>query len=243
MERGRERLVTEAFPTTAILAGGPGTRLGPLTAGLPKPLIEVAGRPFLLHQLDQLAGFGATRVVLLVGYRAEQIEAVIGTEQFGISIAYSYDRPGLDGTLGALRRALPLLGERFLVLYGDTYLPIDFAAVASAWSASGLPAVMTVLHNRGVGGPSNVEFDGRLVNRYDKANPTPEMEWIDYGLTGASLDAFGFAEPDATDLVGLFGPLAARSLLLGVEVEEPFHEIGSPEALAATAAFLSARAR
>src|ERR1700761_6442113 len=109
------------LPPVCILAGGLGERLGARTAEVPKPLLEVAGQPFLLHQLELLARYGARRVVLLVGYLGEQIEAAHGTERLGISISYSYDSPGLDGPLGAIRKALPLAGDRFLVLYGDTY--------------------------------------------------------------------------------------------------------------------------
>ena len=136
-----------ALPPVCILAGGLGTRLGERARDTPKPLLEVAGRPFLLHQLALLADHGAREVVVCVGYRGEQIVEVIGGERFGLRVRYSHDAPELDGTLGAVRRALPLLGDRFLVLYGDTYLRVAYEAVDAAWRASGLPAVMTVLRN------------------------------------------------------------------------------------------------
>src|SRR5207245_4155078 len=132
------------------------------------PLIEVAGEPFLFHQLRLLASRGVRRVVLCVGYFGELIERRVGPERFGISIQYSFDAPGLDGTLGAVRRALPLLDERFLVLYGDTYLRIDYAAVARTWHASGLPAVMTVLRNEGRWDTSNVVYRDGMAVRYVK---------------------------------------------------------------------------
>jgi MurNAc alpha-1-phosphate uridylyltransferase len=128
------------LPPVCILAGGRGTRLRELVATTPKPLITLAGEPFLFHQLRLLAGHGATRVVLCVGYLGELIEQRVGADRFGIEIAYSYDSPQLDGTLSAIRRARPLLGERFLVLYGDTYLRLDYGAGARAWWASGLAA-------------------------------------------------------------------------------------------------------
>ena len=117
----------DALPPVCILAGGLGTRLGERVRDTPKPLLEVAGEPFLLHQLGCSPRTAPREVVLCVGYLGELIEERIGAERFGIEIAYSYDSPGLDGTLGAIRRALPLLGERFLVLYGDTYLRLDYA--------------------------------------------------------------------------------------------------------------------
>src|SRR5438128_3500715 len=151
-----------------ILAGGLGTRLGERVRDTLKPLIEVAGEPFLFHQLRLLAAHGAREVVLCVGYLGELVVRRIGSERFGLRISYSHDEPGLDGTLGAVRRARPLLGERFLVLYGDTYLRIDYAAVTRAWQKRGLPAVMTVLRNDGRWDASNVVFEDGIVKRHDK---------------------------------------------------------------------------
>jgi NDP-sugar pyrophosphorylase family protein len=227
-----------ALPPVCILAGGRGTRLGERVRDTPKPLLEVAGRPFLLHQLALLAEHGAREVVVCVGYRGEQIASSIGPEAFGLRVRYSHDAPELDGTLGALRRALPLLGERFLVLYGDTYLRIAYQAVDAAWQASGLPAVMTVLRNEGRWDTSNVLFRDGRVERYDKHNPTPHMSWIDYGLGGLEAGALDAAGAEERDLAVLYERLAARGELLGFEATERFYEIGTPQALAATDAFL-----
>src|SRR5436305_3662054 len=130
-----------ALPPVCILAGGLGTRLGSHVRDTPKPLLEVAGEPFLHHQLRLLAAHGAREIVLCVGYLGELIEERIGPARFGLTIAYSHDGPVPIGTLGAIRRAAPLLGGRFLVLYGDTYLRIDYRAAVAAWSRSGLPAL------------------------------------------------------------------------------------------------------
>jgi N-acetyl-alpha-D-muramate 1-phosphate uridylyltransferase len=227
-----------ALPPVCILAGGLGTRLQDRVREVPKPLLEVAGRPFLDHQLRLLAGNGVRRVVLCVGYLGELIEREIGGERHGISIAYSHDGPGLDGTLGAIRRAQPLLGARFLVLYGDTYLRIDYAAVSASWIASGYPAVMTVLRNENRWEPSNAVMRDGMVQRYEKGAPTPEMQWIDYGLGGLTVGALALAREDERDLSGLYRVLAERGELMAFEARERFYEIGSPAALAETDAFL-----
>jgi MurNAc alpha-1-phosphate uridylyltransferase len=232
---------SSSLPSVCILAGGLGTRLGQQVKDTPKPLIEVAGEPFLIHQLRLLARYGASRVVLCVGYLGERIEERIGGERFGIAIDYSYDAPELDGTLGAIRRARSLLGDRFLVLYGDTYLRIDYADVARAWAASGLPAVMAVFRNEGRWDTSNVIYDGGRVSVYDKASPGPEMHWIDYGLGGLSASVLDEVPASEGDLSVLYHQLSSEGRLCGYEASNRFYEIGTPEALAESDAFLRDR--
>jgi NDP-sugar pyrophosphorylase family protein len=227
------------LPPVCILAGGLGTRLGERVRSVPKPLLEVAGEPFLHHQLRLLASHRASEVVLCVGYLGDQVEEQIGPERFGVRIAYSHDGPKPLGTLGAIRRAAPLLGERFLVLYGDTYLRLDYAAAAASWERSGLPAMMTVLRNEGRWDTSNAVLDGELVVAYDKRAPTADMHWIDYGLGGLLSTALDAVDAEVSDLAELDRQLADRRELFGFEASERFYEIGTPEALAETSEFLS----
>jgi MurNAc alpha-1-phosphate uridylyltransferase len=232
----------DALPPICILAGGLGTRLGNRVRDTPKPLLEVAGEPFVIHQLRLLADHGAARVVLCVGYLGELIERRVGREQFGLRIDYSYDGPELDGTLGAIRRAVPLLDESFLVLYGDTYLRVDYAAAVAQWRASGLPAMMSVLRNDGRWDVSNAVFaDGRVVAYYKHA-PTADMRWIDYGLGGLSAEALSLVASEERDLAALYNLLAMRGLLSGYEATERFYEIGTPWGLEETETFLRATA-
>jgi len=235
---GQQAADEPALPAVCVLAGGLGTRLGGLTTRQPKPLLEVAGKPFLRHQLALLSEHGFTRVVLCVGYLGEQIEAAIGTSCEGLAVQYSYDAPGLDGTLGAVRRAAPLLGERFLILYGDTYLLIDYQAVTRDWIASGEPALMTVLHNHGELERSNAEYAAGRVVAYDKFAPTPEMEWIDYGLGGLTTGVLDLVPEDERDLASLYHALAAAGRLHGYPAERRFFEIGTPGTLRETEQFL-----
>ena len=228
------------LPPVCVLAGGLGTRLGDQVKETPKPLIEVAGEPFLVHQLRLLASHGVQRAVLCVGYLGELIERRIGAECAGIAIEYSYDAPQLDGTLGAIRRARGLLGPRFLVLYGDTYLRIDYADVARRWEASGLPAVMAVLRNEGRWDTSNTIYaDGRVV-AYDKRSPSAEMQWIDYGVGGLTDAALEMVPASESDLAGLYHELSRRGELCGYEASERFYEIGTPAGLAEADEFLRA---
>lgn len=227
------------LPPVCILAGGLGTRLGEHVRSTPKPLLEVAREPFVDHQLRLLQSNGAREVVLCVGYLGREVERIVGSDRFGLRIQYSYDGPQPLGTLGAIRRAAPLLGDRFLVLYGDTYLRLDYAAAATAWQRTGLPAMMTVLRNQGRWDTSNAVFDGQRVTAYDKRAPKPGMQWIDYGLGGLLTTALDVVGTEISDLADLYHELAARSDLFGFEATERFYEIGTPEALAEARAFLA----
>jgi NDP-sugar pyrophosphorylase family protein len=224
----------------AILAGGLATRLRPITETIPKAIVEVAGRPFAEHQADLLQRQGITHVVWLVGYRADQIKAALGDgSRWGMRFDYLDDGPVLLGTGGAIRRALPLLGEAFFVMYGDSYLECDFGAIASAFHASGRLGLMTVFRNDGLYDTSNVEFlNGRIV-KYDKAARTPAMLHIDYGLGILSARALAdYPEGEPLDLAKVYRDLLARDQLTGFEVNHRFYEIGSPDGLADTESYL-----
>ncbi len=218
----------------AILAGGLATRLRPITEKIPKALVTVADEPFLAHQLRLLHSSGIRKVVLCVGYRGEMIEHEFGNGgRFGVELNYSFDGPELLGTGGALKKALPLLGEQFLVLYGDSYLPIDYAAVASAFAATEKLGLMTVYKNEGRWEPSNVWFEAGEIRQYDKKRLTPEMKHIDYGLGALRSIALGAWPNDkAFDLADVYQDLVRQRQLAGYEVDRRFYEMGSPAGLA-----------
>ena len=224
--------VLDDFPV-AILAGGLATRLRPITETIPKALVTVAGEPFLAHQLRLLHSRGIRRVVLCVGYRGEMIESEFKEARHEVKIEYSFDGPRLLGTGGALKQALPKLGNKFFVLYGDSYLPIDYEYVARAFSESNKLGLMTVFKNQGRWDSSNVIFDGRNIQCYDKKNRSPEMEYIDYGLGVLRLEALAewpAAEP--FDLADVYQNLIKKNQLAGVEVKQRFYEAGSKSGLA-----------
>ena len=225
----------------AILAGGLATRLRPVTETIPKALVEIVGEPFLAHQLRLLARAGYRRVVLCVGYRAEQIREFAGDGRaFGLEVAYSLDGPRLLGTAGAIRRALPLLGDAFAVVYGDSYLTCDYAAAERVFLDSGKLGLMTVYRNEGQWDASNVEFTGGRILAYDKASRTPAMRYIDYGL-GMFRRAVFDAVPDdrPSDLATLYQDLLRRGELAAWESPDRFYEIGSPEGIRDLAEFLT----
>jgi NDP-sugar pyrophosphorylase family protein len=223
-----------------VLAGGLATRLRPVTESIPKALVEVAGRPFIEHQLALLRRNGIRRVVLCLGYLGEQIQARLGDgTAHGIELAYSFDGEQLLGTGGALRRAAPLLGDVFWVMYGDSYLDIDYPSVLEYFAGHDARGLMTVLHNGNRWDRSNVIFrDGQLL-RYDKHAQDAAMAYIDYGaalLWREVLERIPPAQP--YDLAELYSALVAERQMIGYEVTQRFYEIGSHAGLAETQAYL-----
>ena len=227
----------------AILAGGRATRLQPLTDTVPKALLHVGGRPFIDLQLALLRRRGLRRAVLCLGHLGEQIEAHLGDgSRVGMSLSYSHDGPSPLGTAGALRRALPLLGEQCFVTYGDAYLDIDYAAMLADFEARPEPALMAVLRNEGRWDKSNVLFrEGRLV-RHDKHHPTSDMCHIDYGVALLRRAAVERVPADRPfDLSTLYRDLAACGMMAGHEVGRRFYEIGSAAGLEEARAHFAGR--
>jgi NDP-sugar pyrophosphorylase family protein len=227
----------------AILAGGLATRLHPVTTTVPKALVDVVGRPFAEHQLDWLRSQGVEHVVFCVAHLGEMIRDALGNgARWNFHIDYVFDGGTLLGTAGALKRALPVLGEAFFVLYGDSLLTCDLPVIERAFRASGRAGLMTVFRNDDKWDRSNVLFrEGRLL-RYDKVNRTPEMQHIDYGLGVLTDRAVAPVPPDRPfDLATVYQRLLADDDLAGVETTDRFYEIGSPEGLEETRAFLAGK--
>ena len=224
--------VTLDIPVS-ILAGGMATRLRPITEKIPKSLVSVAGKPFLTHQLELLHARGVRHVVLCVGHLGEMIQRDYGNEAFGIKLDYSFDGAKLLGTGGAIKRALPMLGPEFFVLYGDSYLPIEYRPIAEFFQLSGKLGCMTVYRNEGKYDTSNVLFADGEIKVYDKKIRLQEMRHIDYGLSLFKAAAFdGYSSDQAFDLAEVMGKLVREKQLAGYEVRERFYEIGSPSGLA-----------
>ena len=183
---------------------------------------------------------GLRHVVVCAGYLGEMIEAEFGDgARFDMRIEYSFDGPHQLGTGGALKRARPLLGRNFFVLYGDSYLPINYREAGHAFVRSEKPALMTVFKNDGRWDTSNVWFDGKQILRYDKKDLGPEMQYIDYGLGVLCVEGMNrWPDTEAFDLADVYHRLAAEKQLAGYEITQRFYEIGSPEGLAELDALL-----
>ncbi len=230
-----------------VLGGGLGTRMRSVDDRLPKPLLPVAGRPFVLHQLEWLGRQGVHELVYSIGHLGHLIrEELDGRDDlWGCSVRFVDEGDQLLGTGGAVRLAVETYGldAPFFVLYGDSYLDLDLAAVEEAHTASGLDALMTVYRNEGRWDRSNVVFDGVRVRRYDKYEPDPGgagMDHIDYGLSILRGETVLACVPEGgpSDLAEVFNVLSVEGRLAGYAAERRFYEIGSPEGLAALEADL-----
>lgn len=217
----------------AILAGGLATRLHPITQTIPKALVNVANKPFISRQLTYLHAQGIRRVVVCTGYLGEMIQTFVKDgSSFGLEVLYSFDGPVLLGTGGALKQALPLLGDNFFVMYGDSFLPVDFKEVQSAFFQSNQAALMTVMNNSNRWDKSNVLFQDGEIKEYNKQAPKTNMHHIDYGLCVLSSQIFdAYPSHKAFDLAQVYQTLSIKRELAGLEVYKRFYEIGSHSGL------------
>jgi NDP-sugar pyrophosphorylase family protein len=215
----------------------------PLTDTCPKTLLSVRGRPFAYHQLHWLAAQGVSEVVYCIGHRGDLVRRYWAMEPSPVrSIRWVDEGEQLRGTGGALRLAFEhgVLDESFLVIYGDSFLPVRFAPVWQAFEASHLPALMTVLRNEGRWDRSNAIYQNGRVALYDK-NPAPGMAYIDYGLLAFTRQLFAEATTEVFDLAALLHQLSSNGQLAGFEVNERFYEVGSAAGLQELDRYLAER--
>lgn len=228
------------LPTLVVLAGGLATRMRPVTEQIPKALIEVAGEPFVHHQLRLFHRQGFRQIIFCIGYLGSMIKESVGDgSQFGLNVRYIEDGPVLLGTGGAVQAALPLLTDPFFLTYGDSYLSIRVEDIMNSFEAQGMPALMSVFPNQDKFDSSNVVFENNKVKTYRKDKKIPQMKHIDYGMLVLTKGIFDHIRGDEPyDLSSILSELATQNRLAGCEVHRRFYEIGSPAGLVETQQFL-----
>ena len=219
-----------------ILAGGLGTRLGAITRAVPKPMVPVAGRPYLEYQLRELARQDIRDVVLLTGYLGEQIEDHFGDgRSLGLNLRYSREATP-QGTGGALRDAAGLLADEFLLIYGDSFLPIPYAPVLDRLRESGAAGVAVVYDNReDTSVRNNIALTpGGFVRRYAKGADDPELRYVEAGVLAFRRAIVGRLPPagPASLEADLYPRLVAGRELAAYPTAQRFYDIGTPERLA-----------
>jgi NDP-sugar pyrophosphorylase family protein len=212
-----------------ILAGGLGTRLGVLTSGLPKPMLDVGGRPFLEYEIDLLRGRGIGDIILCVGHLADSIRNHFGDgSRHGVRIRYSVEDGPLRGTAGAVKQAEPLIDEVFFLTYADAFLQMDYAGAHEIFCARREAAMMVVLHNENRFEPSNVSVGGGMVTAYDKSLAHPDLTYINFGVCLLRKCALSLVPEDVPySQEQWFQQLIERRQLAALETHNRFYEIGS----------------
>ncbi len=219
---------------TVILAGGLGTRLRPLTEKIPKVMVSVNSKPFLLHLLQLLKSRGISDVVLCIGYLGKQVKDFFGNgEGLGVNLRYSEEKGKLLGTAGALKQAQSLLDNYFFVINGDTYLPVDYHEVEKAFFKRAKKALMVVYDNReDTGARNNVMLDDNLmVKRFDKGSPDPGLKYVEAGVLALRKEVLGLIkEGDSISLEkGLYPSLIQQGEMAAYITRQRFYDIGLPE--------------
>jgi D-glycero-D-manno-heptose 1,7-bisphosphate phosphatase len=224
----------QRLPVTqaVVLAGGRGTRLGPITEAIPKPLLPVGGCPFLDYQLWFLRKSGVTGIVMCVGYLSELVVARYRiAPPFGLNVTFSHETAPA-GTGGALALARAHLDETFFVLNGDTILDLDLGALASALAADteSLGAVaLREAPDTGRYGRVTMEGD-RIAGFAEKSDGGPGL--INGGVYCLRRSALDLLPPATSSLEkDLFPRLAAERRLLGKVCDGYFIDIGLPQTL------------
>ena len=223
----------------AILAGGLGTRLRPITEKIPKPMVPVAGEPFLHWQLLDLKSQGYTRVLLLVSYLGEQVQSHFGDgSALGLNITYSFEPEPL-GTGGALKHALAKLDDEFILLNGDSFLRAPLAQMESALDPSnresdlGVQAIVSVYDNHDpVPVIPNLKVkNGRVLDYKKDASPLEGFDKIDSGIYVMKRSLLESEMRERFQLADLWTPLIKTGRLGAFEVRERFYDIGTAERL------------
>ena len=219
----------------AILCGGTGTRMSHITDN-PKSLIEVDGKPFIFHQLELLNKNKFRKIVLCINHLGDMIRYVVGDRYKNLDIKYSLDPEGKPaGTAGVIKNALPNLGNFFFVMYGDSYLPIDYFRLQTFFMAYSYEyqniGVLAINKNNNQFDKSNIEYRNGRILKYEKTKESKAMEYIDYGISAFDKNAFQRLGNGSHDLSEVYENLLKRNELIGYEIKSRFYEIGSPEGL------------
>ncbi len=224
-----------------ILAGGLGIRLRPVTGRVPKPMISIHGKPFLEYQIDLLRRHSIRSLVLCIGYLGKKVREYFDDgSRYGVDIRYSEEGRRLLGTAGALKRAESLLDDEFFLIYGDSYLRLDYAAVMAHFRRHDRLALMVIYRNEDRYEPSNVVAADGFVQCYCKEKQLPEMIYINYGVSVLRKEALQYVPPRRVySQEALYERLIQEHQLLAYETHERFYEVGSRRGLAEFSRFIA----
>ncbi len=196
-------------------------------------MIRVGGKPFLEHQIELLKSAGIDDLVLCVGHLGRQIKEHFGDGRaYGVRVRYSDEGDQLMGTAGALKKAAPLLDEKFFMMDGDSYLPLDYRAVMAHFDSTNKRALMVVFRNNDLYETSNAVVEGDLVTMYSRRRKVPGMVFVHTGLSILRKAALDLIPADRAVMQDdLWAELASMDELLAFETRSRFYEVGSSSGL------------
>ena len=226
------------FPVI-ILAGGKATRLGKIAKNTPKSLIKINNHPFLYHQLIYLEKQGIKEVIICAGHLGFKIKKFIEKKKINLKIKYFNDGKKLLGTGGAIKKILPFVKNNFFVMYGDSYLPINFRNVQKLYINSKKLGLITIYKNKNKLDKSNITLKSGNIY-YDKFKPIKGMHYIDYGLNILNKRVFKYFNlKKKFDLAEVLNLISKKNLLTFMLVKKRFYEIGSLNGIKDTEDFLN----
>ncbi|MBI3083483.1 MAG: HAD-IIIA family hydrolase [Candidatus Omnitrophica bacterium] len=231
-------------PTQAvILAGGRGVRLRPLTDTVPKSMIEFHGKPFLAYLLELLKEQGFERVLLLLGYLPEAIQAYVGDGwRWGLSVEYAVSSVE-DDTGRRLKQAAGRIDPVFFLLYCDNYWPMDMARMWRQYTSSGAAALLTIYRNADGYSRDNVRVDAEgFVAAYDKHRATAGLSGVEIGFAILRREALERLPEENVSFERVVYPeLAAERRLAAFVTDHRYYSVSTPGRLPLTEQFLARR--
>jgi NDP-sugar pyrophosphorylase family protein len=212
-----------------ILSGGRGSRLSPLTNNVPKAMVLLKGKPFLGYLLERLKSCRLKNILILSGHLGEQIEDFFGDgARFGLSIAYSREKEAL-GTAGALKKAEKRLEKSFLLLYGDTYLDLDYRDLIRRFCQYATVGMIAVYANPDKIAVNNMRVGtGMFVEDYNKKDGRG-MNYLDSGAMVFKKEVTDFIEKDKVSSLenDIYPRLIAAKAFVAYPMRHRFYDIGS----------------
>jgi NDP-sugar pyrophosphorylase family protein len=219
-----------------ILAGGLGTRLRRLTSMIPKSMVTILGRPFLAYQLELLKSYEITDIVLSIGYLGDQIRDYFGNgSRMGLRLTYSFEEKPM-GTGGGIKSASHLLKDEFFVIYGDSYLPIDYREVQDFFKKSSKMGLLVAYDNKrdDTAVPSNVCIDENMfVTNYNKSFNYNTLDFVEAGVLAFKKTILNFIPNNKTVSLEqeIFPALITQRELISFITNQRFYDIGSSDRL------------
>ena len=234
------------LPDILILAGGKAKRLGKVTKNIPKSLINFYKKPFIYYQLCLLERNKFKKIVISTGHLSKKLKYYINKnkKKFNLKIKFINDGKNLLGTGGAIKNAISMLSKDFFVIFGDSYLDVDYLKIYKKFLFFKKLGLMTVYKNNNLNdktgeGLSDIEIHNGKIIKYDKLSRNSRMEYINYGISVFNKNLFKKWEfKKKMDLQVINQELIDNKELSYLIIKKQFYETGSKKGIKLTKQYL-----